>query len=121
MVLARRGHYRAPAWCQSAVMLLDLVLTAFIMAPSFSHRVAWEVPASLGDSYNAIAVAHGTLGAVAELLGLYILLVVGTNILPKHIRFTRYKPWMRTALALWWLVLGVGTYVRWYVVPLWGG
>ena len=123
MVLARRGHYRAHAWCQSAVVLLNLVLIAFIMAPSFSHRVAWEVPASLGDSYNAIAVAHGTLGAVAELLGLYILLVVGTNILPKHIRFTRYKPWMRTALALWWLVLllGVGTYVRWYVVPLWGG
>jgi uncharacterized membrane protein YozB (DUF420 family) len=121
MALARRGHYRAHAWCQSTVVLLNLVLIAFIMAPSFSHQVAWEVPAGLGDSYNAIAVAHGVLGAVAELLGLYILLVVGTNILPERIRFTRYKPWMRTALALWWLVLllGVGTYVRWYVIPLW--
>lgn len=121
MVLARRGYYRAHAWCQSAVVLLNLVLIAFIMAPSFSRQVAWEVPASLTDSYNAIAVAHGALGTVAELLGLYILLVAGTNILPKQIRFTRYKPWMRTALALWWsvLLLGVGTYVRWYVVPLW--
>ena len=120
MVLARRGHYRAHAWCQSAIVLLNLVLIAFIMAPSFSHQIAWEVP-SLGESYNAIAVAHGVLGTAAELLGLYILLVAGTNILPKQIRFTRYKPWMRTALALWWLVLllGVGTYVRWYVVPLW--
>jgi uncharacterized membrane protein YozB (DUF420 family) len=121
MVLARRGHYRAHASCQFAVVLLNLVLIALIMAPSFSHQVAWEVPGSVSDSYNAIAIAHGVLGAVTELLGLYILLVAGTNILPKQIRFTRHKPWMRTALALWWLVLllGVGTYVRWYVVPLW--
>jgi len=120
-VLARQGRYRAHAWCQSAVVLLNLVLIAFIMAPSFSSQVASEVPGHLGDSYYAIAVAHGALGAVAELLGLYILLVAGTDILPKRIRFTRYKPWMRTSLALWWLVLllGVGMYVRWYVVPIW--
>jgi uncharacterized membrane protein YozB (DUF420 family) len=121
MVLARRGQYRAHAWCQSAVVLLNLVLIVLIMAPSFSHQVVWKVPASLTDSYNAIAVAHGALGTIGELLGVYILLVAGTSILPKQIRFTRYKPWMRTALALWWLVLllGVGTYFRWYVVPLW--
>jgi uncharacterized membrane protein YozB (DUF420 family) len=120
-VLARRKHYRAHAWCQSAVVLLNLVLIAFIMAPSFSRQVASEVPARFGDSYYTIAVAHGVLGTVTELLGLYILLVAGTNILPKQIRFTRYKPWMRTALALWWsvLLLGVGMYVRWYIVPLW--
>jgi uncharacterized membrane protein YozB (DUF420 family) len=119
--LARRGKYRAHAWCQSAVVLLNLILIAFVMAPSYIHQVAGEVPASLGDSHYAIAVAHGALGTVAELLGLYILLVAGTNILPKQIRFARYKPWMRTALALWWLVLllGVGMYVRWYIVPLW--
>ncbi|MGA2078033.1 MAG: hypothetical protein ABSH52_31475 [Terriglobia bacterium] len=79
MVLARRGYHRAHAWCQSAVVLLNLVLIAFIMAPSFSHQVAWEVPASLGNSYNAIAVAHGVLGTFAELLGLYILLAAETN------------------------------------------
>jgi uncharacterized membrane protein YozB (DUF420 family) len=122
MVLARRGYHRAHAWCQSAVVLLNLVLIVFIMAPSFRDQVPWEA-SSLGESYNAIAAAHGVFGTLAELLALYILLVAGTNILPKQIRFTRYKPWMRTALALWWLVLllGVGTYVRWYVVPLWGG
>ena len=91
MVLARRGHYRAHAWCQSAVVLLNLVLIAVIMAPSFIHQVAWEVPASLSDSYNAIAVAHGVLGAVAELFGLYVLLAAGTNILPKQIRFIRFR------------------------------
>jgi uncharacterized membrane protein YozB (DUF420 family) len=59
-------------------------------------------------------------GPLPSLLGLYILAGAGTNILPQRLRFTSYKPWMRTALALWWLVLllGIGTYLRWYLVPV---
>ncbi len=121
MVLARRHRYRAHAWCQSAVVLLNVVVIAQTMMPSFRRQVAPQIPAGLGDSYYALAAAHAALGTIAELLGLYILMVAGTNILPKRLRFTRYKPWMWTALGLWWLVLllGMGTYVRWYVAPLW--
>ena len=120
MLLARRRRYGAHAWCQSAVVLLNLAAIALTMAPSFRRSFAPPIPAVFAHSYYAIAAVHATLGTVAELLGLYILAVAGTGILPQRLRFTRYKPWMRTALALWWLVLllGVGTYVRWYVVPL---
>ena len=120
MLLARRRRYRAHAWCQSAVVLLNLAAIALTMAPSFRRLFAPPIPAVFSDSYYAIAAVHAALGTVAELLGLYILVVAGTGMLPQRLRFTRYKPWMRTALALWWLVLllGVGTYVRWYVVPL---
>jgi uncharacterized membrane protein YozB (DUF420 family) len=64
-------------------------------------------------------MAHGVLGAVAEVLGLYILLVAGTNILPLSWRFQRWKLWMRIELALWWVVLlsGIGTYYTWYAAP----
>ncbi|MGO9269273.1 MAG: hypothetical protein ACLQOO_03265 [Terriglobia bacterium] len=60
------------------------------------------------------------MGTVAELFALYILMAAGTNILPQRLRFTRYRPWMRAALFLWWLALlfGLATYVRWYVMPL---
>jgi plastocyanin len=60
---------------------------------------------------------HATLGTIAEVLGLYIVLVAATKILPKKLRFKRYKPWMRTELALWWLVIliGVSTYYIWYI------
>src|SRR5262249_23143971 len=36
--------------------------------------------------------------------------------IPKSLRFDNYKPWMRTTLALWWTVIGLGiaTYVVWY-------
>jgi uncharacterized membrane protein YozB (DUF420 family) len=117
-VLARRRHYRAHAWCQSAVVLLNLGMIAQFMVPSFRREVAPEIPASLGEIHYAIAAIHGMLGTVAELLALYVILVAG-NILPKRIRFLRYKRWMRLTLALWWieLLLGLAMYVQWYGVP----
>ncbi len=120
MLLARQRCYRAHAWCQSAVVLLNLVAIALTMAPSFRRSFAPPIPAVFSNSYYAFAAAHAALGTVAELLGVYILAVAGTNILPQRLRFTSYKPWMRTALALWWLVLllGIGTYLRWYLVPV---
>jgi hypothetical protein len=41
---------------------------------------------------------------------------VGTKLLPERLRIKRTKLWMRSVLALWWivLVLGVATYIRWY-------
>jgi uncharacterized membrane protein YozB (DUF420 family) len=121
MVLARRGCYRAHARCQSAVVLLNLVAITLTMAPSFWRSFAPPLPANLHNSYYGLAALHAGLGAVAELLGLYILAVAGTTILPKRLQFSNYKPWMRTALAMWWLVLllGAATYFRWYVAPLW--
>src|SRR5580765_5128016 len=37
-------------------------------------------------------------------------------VLSEKFRFTKYKPWMRTVLVLWWfvLLLGLATYARWY-------
>jgi hypothetical protein len=59
------------------------------------------------------------MGCIAELLGVYIILAAGAKVLPKSLRFVRYKLWMRIALAIWWLalLLGLTTYSRWYVVP----
>jgi uncharacterized membrane protein YozB (DUF420 family) len=118
-VLARRRHYRAHGWCQSAVVLLNLGVIAQFMVPSFRRQIAPEIPASLGEIHYAIAAVHGMLGIVAELLALYVVLAAGTKILPKRLRFLQYKRWMRLALALWWieLLLGLAMYVQWYVLP----
>jgi len=90
------------------------------MAPSFRRPFTPLIPASFLNSYYVLAAAHAALGTLAELFALYILMVAGTNILPRRLRFTRYGRWMRAALVLWWttLLLGLATYVRWYVVPV---
>jgi len=116
-VLARRRHYRAHAWCQSAVVLLNLVAIGFAMAPSFYIQVAPKIPHSLRKPYYAIAAGHAALGVIAELMGLYVIVAAGTNVLPKRLGLRNYRAWMRATLILWWVVLllGVATYVRWYV------
>ena len=118
-VLARLRCYRAHAWCQSAVVLLNVVVIVQFMVPAFRHQIIPEIPASLSEVHYAIAAAHGLLGTVAEWLALYVVLAAGTDILPYRFRFQRYKRWMRLTLALWWieLVLGLALYVQWYGFP----
>ena len=118
MFLARRKRFAAHGICQATVMLLNLVAIALVMWPSF-RTFGPQLPAALRDSYFAVATVHATLGTAAELLGIYIVLVAGTKLLPQRLRFRRYKPWMRAELVLWWLVLliGAATYYAWYVAP----
>jgi uncharacterized membrane protein YozB (DUF420 family) len=119
-LLARFGRFRQHAWCQSVIVLLNLAVIVLTMIPSFRVQVSPKIPLKLGKAYYALATAHATLGGVTEITGLYILLAAGTSVLPKKVRITQYKAWMRTVLVLWWLVLllGLATYARWYVAHL---
>jgi uncharacterized membrane protein YozB (DUF420 family) len=116
--LARSKRYAAHAACQATVLLLNLPLIFSIMWPSFRLQVLPHLLKHFAKRYYSVAIVHGALGVVAELLGLYILLVAGTNILPQSWCFRRWKLWMRIELVLWLIVLltGIGTYFIWYVV-----
>lgn len=118
--LARARRFRQHAWCQSIIVLLNLVIIGLTMAPSFRMQVLPRIPARLSRPYFALATAHAALGGIAELAALYILLAAGTTLLPEKLRISRFKPWMRTVLVLWWLVLflGFATYARWYAPNL---
>ena len=119
-LLARIRKFRAHAWCQSIVVVLNAGVIAMAMLPSFGHQVAPKIPPKLGKSFYAVATAHAALGAVVECAALYILLAAGTTLLPETLRLTRYKLWMRIILVAWWVVilLGMSTYARWYIPKL---
>jgi uncharacterized membrane protein YozB (DUF420 family) len=113
--LARNKRYAAHGACQATVLILNLLPIALVMWPSFHSQVVPGLPKHFGRRYYLVATVHGALGTVAEILGLYILLVAGTNILPQAWRFRRWKLWMRIELGLWMAVLltGIGTYCIW--------
>jgi hypothetical protein len=115
--LARWKRFRAHALCQTAVLALNLAMIALVMWPSFRVQVAPRLARHLTAPYYAVAAAHGALGAVTELFGLYIALMAGTRILPPRLRLRNWKFWMRAELALWWVVIlsGAGTYYIWYL------
>ena len=118
-ILAKRKRYRAHGICQTTVLLLNLLMIGAVMWPSFQQQVKPALPKVFHKWYYAAATIHAVLGITAELLGLYIVVVAGTKLLPQRLRFKHWKKWMRTELVLWAIVLltGVGTYCAWYVAP----
>ena len=118
--LARLRKYRAHAWCQSAVVVLNAGVIALVMLPSFRQNVAPRIPLKLGKFFYAMATVHAILGTVVECAALYILLAAGTPFMPEKLRLTHYKLWMTAVLVAWWaaIVLGVLTYARWYIPNL---
>ncbi|MBI3504190.1 MAG: DUF420 domain-containing protein [Proteobacteria bacterium] len=116
MMLARRQRFKEHQYCQTAVVVLNFLLIVGIMLPAFRKQVAPRVAGGFQDPMLVIAFIHGLLGAAAELAAIYIVLVAGTNVVPESLRFRDYRPWMRTTLALWWAVIGLGviTYGLWY-------
>jgi uncharacterized membrane protein YozB (DUF420 family) len=117
--LAKHKRYKAHGMCQTTVLLFNLLMIGLVMWPSFQQQVKPALPKVLHKWYYAVATAHGILGMTAELLGLYIVIAAGTNVLPQWLRFKHWKRWMRTELVLWAIVLltGVGTYCAWYLAP----
>ncbi len=115
MILARRRHYRAHAICQGSVVLLNLVMIASIMLPPFVRYIVPGLAHQLSQPYYFFPTLHAIMGATAQLLGLYILIRATTHWLPQKLCFRNYKLWMRTELALWWIVilLGIATYYVW--------
>lgn len=118
-LLAKRKRFVAHGICQTTVLLLNLGMIGLVMWPSFQQQVRPALPKGLHKWYYAAAAIHALLGCAAELLGLYIVIIAGTRILPQYLRFNHWKRWMRAELMLWWLVVltGVGTYYAWYVAP----
>jgi uncharacterized membrane protein YozB (DUF420 family) len=118
--LARIKRYRAHGICMSSVLLLNLVAIAGVMWPSFDTQVLPRLAGHLHKRYYEVAAVHGVLGGAAESLGIYILLVAATDVVPEALRIRRWKIWMRVELVLWMAVLasGIGTYIFWYN-PVW--
>ena len=119
VLLAKQQRYRAHGICQTTVLLLNLVMIGLVMWPAFRRQVSPRLPRALHKSYYAVPLVHAALGTVTELLGLYILLVAGTEVLPTWLRFKNWRRWMRAEFALWLVVVinGVGTYYAWYIAP----
>jgi uncharacterized membrane protein YozB (DUF420 family) len=115
MILARHRHYRAHAICQGSVVLLNLVMIGSIMLPPFARYIVPGLPQQLSQLYYFFPTLHAIVGTTAQLLGLYILIRTTTCWLPQKLCFRNYKLWMRTELALWWIVilLGITTYYIW--------
>lgn len=118
-ILARQKRYKAHGACQTTVLLLNLWMIAVEMWPSFRLQIVPHASRAFHTSYYRIATIHAALGTAAELLGVYIVLVAATKVIPPFLRFAQWKRWMRIELGLWLVSLawGIATYFTWYIAP----
>src|ERR1700730_11178020 len=81
--LAKQKRYRAHGICQTTVLLLNLLRIGLVMGPSVQQQVKPALSKVRHKWYYEVATIHASLGFTAELLGLYIIVVAGTNLLPR--------------------------------------
>lgn len=111
--VVRSGRVRVHRYLQSAIILINIPIVLYWMVPEYLTYVAPRLIDHFARPEFFIPTVMLVAGSIAELLGIYIILVAGTTWLPERFRFRRYKLWMRTELVLWWCVVLAGLTTYW--------
>ncbi len=113
----RRGDVTRHKNTQTAMVLTNLFFIAFVMVSSFYNYVV--VGRTTTGTTASLMLVHGVLGLAAELTGIYLILRMRTQVIPKRFRVRNFKRVMRGLLALWTtiVVIGVALYITRYVLP----
>lgn len=101
----------------TAIVLINWVIIVLLMALSYNDGVAPYVGSSLGDARVLLPTIHLVTGALAQVIGTYLVLRMWfENQLPAWVKVKRIKRWMRLTLALWLVTaaLGITTYFVFY-------
>jgi putative membrane protein len=114
--LAVRKRYEAHRWVQTSAVIINTLVVLFVMISSFLTHILPGIPGKLNQGDYAVTTVHALVGLVGLVLGVFIVLR-GNQLVPKALRFSNYKRFMRTAYALYMLaiLLGVVVYILVYV------
>lgn len=117
--LAVHKHYTAHRWVQTAAVALNAGVVLFFMVTSFAIHIFPGLPAKLNEGAYGITTLHAFVGVLAVGLGVFVALR-GNGLVPKALRFTNYKLFMRTAYGFYMIATlgGVGLYLALYVFGL---
>jgi plastocyanin len=103
---------------QTTVVLANIFFIALVMITSFYSYVI--LGGTTGGTIAVLMMIHGTLGLIAELTGIYLVLRMRTQLIPPRFRVRNFKLVMRSLLGLWTAIvlLGLGIfYFRYLAAP----
>lgn len=114
--LARKRSYNRHKWVQTSGAVLNLIMVLWMMILPFRDFIILDKGGPREGYFYGITTIHALIGLSATIFGLFVVLR-GHNLVPKRLRFRKYKPYMRTAYALYLAatLLGVGVYLAWFV------
>jgi uncharacterized membrane protein YozB (DUF420 family) len=111
-ILARRKQFEAHRWVQTSSVILNSLVVVISMVTSYIIYILPGIPAKLATGDYAVTTLHAIIGAIGLIFGIFVMLR-GNELVPKSLRFTNYKPFMRLAFALYMLATlgGVSLYI----------
>jgi uncharacterized membrane protein YozB (DUF420 family) len=115
VVLARSKRYTAHRWLQTAAVILFAVPVVVWMIRSYWLYVRPGLPDNLSETNNVLTTAHGVVGLVGVVLGLFVV-IRANQLMARGESVAHYKPWMRASYVVYLLatVLGVWVYFAIY-------
>lgn len=116
--LARRKQYKAHRWVQTSAVIINTVVVVISMVTSYIVHILPGIPSKLSQGDYAVTTAHGLIGAIALLFGLFVMLR-GNELVPKSMQFNNYKLFMRWAYALYMLAT-LGGVIIYIIVFVYG-
>ncbi len=113
---ARRKQIARHQTIQTTLVLVNTFFILFVMLNSFNEYVLKG--GATTRSLATLMIIHGSIGLLAEVTAIYLILRMRTNILPRALRVKNYKLVMRLLLGLWTVivVLGLSVYYFLYLV-----
>lgn len=114
--MALHKHFEAHRWVQTSSACLNAFVVLVVMLRSFVIHILPGIPAKLLQGDYAVTTVHAIIGASGLLLGIFVVLR-GNELVPKSLRFKKYKPFMRTAYALYMgaTLMGVIVYTEAFI------
>jgi len=117
--LAIRKHFVTHRWVQTAAATMNAIVVLISMISSFIIYILPGIPSKLNEGSYGITTLHASIGAIGLLLGIFVVLR-GNELVPKALRFSNYKLFMRTSYALYMLATlgGVIVYIFVYMMGI---
>jgi len=108
--LARHKHYEAHRWVQTVTACLNALVVITVMINSYITHILPGIPGKLLQGDYAVTTVHAIVGMIGLLLGIFVVLRAN-QLVPKSLRFKKYKPFMRTSYALYMTATFLGVIV----------
>lgn len=115
---ARRKVYANHQLVMSAVVIINWVIIAYLMAVRYAAGVAPRLPGELGRPGVFLPTIHLVTGLLAQIIATILMAQMWLGPLVRF-RLEPIKPWMRLTLTLWLItaILGISIYLTWFGVP----
>lgn len=115
--LAVQKRYQIHRWVQTVTAILNAIIVVISMVTIFIQVILPGVPGKLLQGSYGVTTLHALVGAIGVLLGLFVVLRAN-DLMPKSLRFSNYKLFMRTSYIIYMLSTlgGITVYIFVYIL-----